>query len=97
MLADKDDYMMALAKAHTDTKSFELMEALIDAYFSLIQHMKETSLYDVFEYEKRFANQYLEPMRILAHDNEKLKREVNKLRRELGKIEKYKETDACIT
>ena len=49
--------------------------------------MKKISLWDVFEYEKRL----LDPMSILAHENQSLKKEVNDLRKQLGKIPKYKE------
>lgn len=94
MIASKDDCLMALAKAHKDPDSSKLVEALIEEYFAMMRHLKETSLYDVLEYEERFVKTSLEPMRILEHDNERLKKEVNALRRELGKIEKYKEGDA---
>lgn len=91
MLASKKDCLNAIQTAHSDPESVKLLETLVGEYFALIEHMKETSLYDVLEYEKRFASTCLEPMRIMASDNEQLKKEVNELRRELGKIEKYKE------
>ena len=91
MLASKQDCLDAIQTAHCNPESAKMLETLVGEYFSLIEHMKETSLYDVLEYEKRFANSYIEPMRIMAFDNERLKKEVNKLRRQLGKIEKYKE------
>ena len=93
MMRDKDNYLMALANAHDDPEAYQIVEHLIEKHFELMQHLKETSLHDVLEYEKRITNGTLEPMKILAYDNERLKKEVNKLRRELGKIEKYKEAE----
>ena len=91
MILDKDDYLIALAKAHDDPESYQIVESLIEKYFELMKHLKETSLHDVLEYEKRITNGTIEPMKILVYDNERLKKEVNKLRRELGKTQKYKE------
>lgn len=91
MKATKQDCLDALLDAHYNPHSMKLLTELIGEHFSLIEHMKETSLFDVLEYEKKFAATCVEPMRILALDNERLKKEINKLRRKLGKIEKYKE------
>ena len=52
--------------------------------------MKETSLYDVYMYEERIMKNSIEPMEILAYDNEKLKKEVNELRKQLGLSKKYR-------
>lgn len=87
MQLDRADYQMALAKAHTDPESFRLVETLIDKHFDQIEHLKRTPLYDVLQYEQRL----FEPMKILTYENEKLKKEINKLRRELGRGNKYKE------
>ena len=57
----------------------------------MMEHMKKTSLYDVYQYEERVTRNTVEPMRVLAYDNQRLKKEVNKLRKQLGLIEKYKE------
>ena len=83
----ENDYMIALEKAHEDAESFKLVESLIKEHFAMIRHMKKSSLYDVFEYEKRLV----QPMEILIYDNEKLKKEVNDLRKQLGLIKKYKD------
>ena len=85
----KDECLMALAKAYQkkDEESYHLVWKVILEHFSMLEHMRETSLYDVFEYEKRLAG----PLEIFAYENARLKKEVNQLRRELGKIEKYKE------
>lgn len=91
MTFDKDDCLMALAKVHTDVESYRMVETVIKKYFSMLDHMKKTSLYDVFEYEKRITKAVVEPMDILTYENEKLKKEINKLRRKLNMIEKYKE------
>ena len=90
MMANKEDCMTALLKAHEDAESFHMIELLISDFFSMINHMKETSLYDVYMYEERFVKNSIEPMKILKHDNEKLKKEVNDLRKQLGLGKKYK-------
>ena len=56
----------------------------------MIEHMEKTSLYDVYTYESRVTEAFVEPMRILAHENEKLKKEVNELRSKKGLSKKYK-------
>ena len=78
----ENDYMIALEKAHEDVEAFKLVESLIKEHFAMIRHMKESSLYDVFEYEKRLV----EPMEILIYDNEKLKKEVNDLRKQMSSV-----------
>ena len=79
----------ALSKVHKDTDSFQLIKDLIYDYFSIIDHMKETSLYDVYTYEERFTKINTTLTEMLIFDNEKLKKEVNKLRKQLGLKEKY--------
>lgn len=91
MAATKEEYLQKLSKVSHDPEAYKEIESLIHKHFSMIDHMKETSLWDVYEYENKVAKGVLEPMRILAFDNERLKKEVNKLRKELGLIEKYKE------
>ena len=83
----KSDYIEALDNAHKDPESYKIIEKLIDEYFDMIHHMKQTPIWDIYEYEKRL----IEPVRILACDNNDLKKEVNQLRKKLGMIEKYKE------
>ena len=83
----ESDYMIALAKAHKDEKAYQMVESLIKNHFAMIEHMKKTSLYDIYEYENRLA----QPIEILAYENEKLKKEVNDLRKQFGLISKYKE------
>lgn len=83
----ENDYITALIKAYVDPESFKMVESLIKEHFAMIRHMKETSLYDIYEYEKRLT----QPMEILVYDNEKLKREVNDLRKQLGLGKKYKD------
>lgn len=91
MKTDKIDYMMALAKAYKDEEAYHMIESLINDHFAMLEHMEKTSLYDVYMYEEKITKNTLEPMEILVYENEKLKKEVNELRRQLGKIEKYKE------
>jgi regulator of replication initiation timing len=89
MTINRDDYLLALTKAHEDPEAYRLIESLIDEHFTMIEHMKRTRLFDVYVYEKQLA----QPLEILVYDNEKLKKEVNKLRQQLGKIQKYKDED----
>ena len=86
MKASKVDCLEALLNVDKDAKAFNLIESLINEHFSLIEHMKETSLYDVLKY----ADRVVQPLEILAYDNEKLKKEVNDLRKQLGLGNKYK-------
>ena len=83
----KLEYYDALDKAHEDPESYKIIGELINKHLTTIDHLKKTSLWDIFEYEKRV----LQPFEIIAHDNVKLKKEVNELRKKLGMIEKYKE------
>lgn len=94
MNKDKTEYSDALKKlydASKDKDSCKLIGELIDDYFYMILHMKQTSLYDVYEYQERISKAITEPMRILVLDNEKLKQEVNELRKQLGLDKKYKD------
>lgn len=90
----KDDYIRALEKLSGDAEDIALLQLLVHKHFSMIDHMKATSLYDVYEYEDKIARHTLEPMKMLMFDNERLKKEVNKLRKQLGMVEKYKEREA---
>ena len=85
----RSECLDALSKVHKDTDSFQLIKDLIYDYFSIIDHMKETSLYDVYTYEERFTKINTTLTEMLVFDNEKLKKEVNKLRKQLGLNEKY--------
>lgn len=87
MKLTEQDYLITIHEADLNPDAEKILEGLVAEHFAMIRHMKETPLYDILEYEQRL----IEPMRILVYDNEKLKKEVNKLRKQLGKIEKYKE------
>lgn len=87
MKLTEQDYLVTIHEAELNPNVEKILENLVAEHFAMLRHMKETPLYDIFEYEKRLV----EPMKILAYDNENLKKEVNKLRKQLGKIEKYKE------
>lgn len=84
------DYLDAIRLAPYDSTSVKLLESLVTRHFKMIQHMKETSLWDIYEYENRVASGALEPMQFLAFENEQMKKEINKLRKQLGMCEKYK-------
>lgn len=86
----KEECLNALSKAHDEQQSFELIETIINDHFSMISHMKETSLWDVFMYEKNIVKGSVEPLRMLTYENKNLKKEVNQLRKKLGETEKYK-------
>ena len=85
----RSECLDALSKVHKDSDSFQKIKDLIYDYFSIIDHMKETSLYDVYTYEERFTKINTTLTEMLIFDNEKLKKEVNKLRKQLGLNEKY--------
>lgn len=70
---------------------YQKMVRFITKHFEIIEHMKKTSLYDVLMYEKEFEDNSLEQMKIIVTQNNDLKKEVNKLRKELGLSKKYKE------
>jgi hypothetical protein len=89
----KLDYLIALDNAHVDSVSRKIIENLINRHLKMIEHMKETSLWDVYEYENRIASGALEPMQFLAFENNQMKKEINKLRKKLGLCEKYKVTE----
>ena len=84
------DYIRALNSAHEDPESYKIIETLISEHLAILNHMKHTSLWDVYCYEKNLTKATTSSMEILMYDNEKLKKEVNKLRRQLGLIEKYR-------
>ena len=86
----KTECLDALSNAHEEKASFELVESVINDYFAMLEHMKETSLYDVLMYEKNVTKGCLEPLRILTYENENLKKEINKMRKELGLTGKYR-------
>ncbi len=87
MKITKEDCLDALTKAHEDPAALALIKTFIYDHFTLVDHMKETSLYDVLEY----ADKLVQPLEILAYENEKLKKEINKLRRQSGLGDKYRE------
>ena len=91
MEPNKQEYLNMLSKVHNDDESYTMIERLINKHFLMIEHMKKTSLYDVYDYEKRITESLVEPTRILAYENVQLKREVNNLRKQLKLSKKYKD------
>lgn len=89
-LRSKIDYLVALDNAHIDPDSRKIIEELINEHLGMIKHMEHTSLWDVYEYEELLTKRLLEPLDYAHFDNKRLKKEVNKLRLQLGMIEKYK-------
>ena len=89
----KNDYLRALHDVPYDPGARKILEDLIDEHLKMLNHMKKTSLWDVYQYEERLTKYTTNSLEILMYDNEKLKKEVNKLRKQLGLIEKYKVRD----
>mgnify|MGYP004731966659 CR=1 FL=1 len=73
------------------TSCAQEVREVLDDYFALVKHLKNTPLWDVLTYEDRLES----PIRILAEDNERLKEENNELLKKLGKTEKYREQRRC--
>ena len=67
----------------------EYIKNLTERYFSMIAHMEETSLYDVFIYEKNVTKKTADTLKILSYENTHLKKEVNGLRKKLKMKIKY--------
>lgn len=73
------------------TSCAQEVREVLDDYFALVKHLKNTPLWDVLTYEDRLES----PIRILAADNERLREETNELLEKLGKTEKYREQRRC--
>lgn len=67
------------------TSCAEEVREVLDDYFALVKHLKNTPLWDVLTYEDRLES----PVRILTADNEQLKKENNELLCKLKQSEKY--------
>ena len=89
MIYSKTDCTNALSSLDGEPENKEIVENIIDEYFRTMEHMKETSLYDVYMYETNLVKGVTIPMKILANENSKLKEEVNQLRKKLKMSEKY--------
>lgn len=85
------NYIIMLEALDGDPESKKKIEEVIHDYFKMMQHMKKTSLYDVYMYESNITEGIRIPMEILASQNKELKKEVNQLRKKLKMVEKYKE------
>ena len=85
------EYYDALDKAHENPESYKIIENLINNHLRMINHMKKTSLWDVFEYEELLEKRMVEPMAMVIYDNTRMKSEINTLRKQLGMCDKYKE------
>lgn len=70
----------------------QILKQVLDDYFGLYERLKETSLWDVLEYEAKLET----PIHILTLDNERLKKENNRLLRKLGLPKKYKTRKADV-
>ena len=68
------------------TSCAQEVREVLDDYFAIVKHLKNTPLWDVLEYEKKLES----PISILALDNERLKNENNKLLKKLKQKEKYR-------
>lgn len=79
-----------LEKLQGNKSDIDAMQDLIDAYFGLLKRLKETRLYDVFVYEDNLTKTCTSFSKMMVEENCELKKEVNKLRKQLNKIEKYR-------
>ena len=86
----RDDYLEALTRVHEDKEDYEKIESLINMHFDMIRHLKETSLYDILEYENRLTKTFTEPFKLVSDQNNELKKEINDLRKNKGLVKKYK-------
>ena len=68
------------------TSCAQEVREVLDDYFALVKHLKNTPLWDVLTYEDELES----PIRILAAENQRLKEENNELLMKLGKTEKYR-------
>lgn len=89
--ADSYNALDTLAGNVQDTDNYGMfcrdeLKSLIDDYFSIVDHLKQTPLWDVLTYEDRLES----PVRILTTDNERLKKENKELLRKLKRAEKYR-------
>ena len=89
----KNDYLRALHDVPYDPEARKMLEDLIDEHLKMLNHMKKTSLWNVYQYEEQLTKYTTNSLEILMYDNEKLKKEVNTLRKQLGLVEKYKERE----
>ena len=84
-------YLDAIKLVPYDSESVKMLEQLVKDHFKMIDHMKKTSLWSVFEYEELLEKRMVEPMEMVVYDNTRMKSEINALRKQLGKCDKYKE------
>lgn len=68
----------------------DAMQGLINVYFSLLKRLQETRLYDILVYEDNLTKTTTAFSKLMVEENCELKKEVNKLRKQLNKIEKYR-------
>lgn len=90
MKLEKYELEAILEKLKGDKSDIDAMQDLIDAYFGLLKRLKETPLYDVLVYEDNLTKTTTAFSKIMVEENCELKKEVNKLRKQLNKIEKYR-------
>ena len=85
----QDEAEQVVNRLKGSDSDIEYIKNLTERYFSMIAHMEETSLYDVFMYEKNVTKKTADTLKILSYENTQLKKEVNGLRKKLKMKIKY--------
>lgn len=67
----KEEYLEALQNANENPEAYQLIEQLINKHFAMVDHMKETSLYDVFTYEDVYTEEWTRKYTIDADEIDK--------------------------
>ena len=93
MLAEnisKFEFEKVLSRLSGDNDDIAVVERLIKDYYNMIEHLKNTKLYDVILFEESSLKFIKDSTSDLYYENEKLKKEINELRQNKGLGKKYK-------
>lgn len=93
MLAEdisKFEFEKILSRLSGDNDDIAVMKRLIKDYYNIIEHLKNTKLYDVILFEESSTKFIKDSTSDLYYENEKLKKEINELRQNKGLCKKYK-------
>lgn len=93
MLAEdisKFEFEKVLSRLSGDSNDIAVIERLIKDYYNMIEHLKNTKLYDVILFEESSIKLIKDSASELYYENEKLKKEINELRQNKGLCKKYK-------
>lgn len=93
MLAEdisKFEFEKVLSRLSGDSNDIAVIERLIKDYYNMIEHLKSTKLYDVILFEESSIKYIKDSTSELYYENEKLKKEINELRKKNGLCKKYR-------